>query len=237
MRRVNKNVLSAGDSVNTNGNTIDTNQIISASFQARFGDSNAAGTIKLQASNDTTPEGYDAQQAGFEPSHWVDIPNQSASITSGASALLAVAQCAYRWMRAVYTSTATGVQTVAPVADVAGSLNSKYFLLNSANAGTAYYVWMNVNSAGVDPMVAGRTGVEIAVATGATAGTIGTSIATAVDALANFAATGTTTVTITNSTSGPFIPITDGVAATHFTFAITAGGTTTIDVDMFGFSV
>lgn len=237
MRRVNVNVLSAGDSLTTNGSTVDSNQLVSASFHAYFGDTNAAGTFKLQASNDTTPEGYDALQSGFAPTHWVDVPNQTANITSGAGAILTIAQSAYRWIRAVYTSTATGIQTVMPVADVTGSLNSKYFLLNSSNGGTGYYVWMNINSLGVDPMIAGRTGVEVAAATNATAGDVGTAITAAVDGLANFIATGTTTVTITNSTSGPFTPITDGAAPTGFTFAVTAGGSTTVNVNMFGFSV
>lgn len=234
MRNTPVNILSAADNQNTNGTAINSNQLVSASFQAIFGDTQAAGTLKLQASND-----YELSPS-FSPSNWTDIPNQSASITSGVSALLTIASMSYQWIRAVYTTTATGAQTVHPVADVAGSLNSKYFLLQDEASAHLYYVWINVNSAGVDPAIAGRTGVPIAVATGATAGTIGTAIASAVAALngsASFSTSGTTTVTITNLTAGPFVPITDGAAPTGFTFAVTAGGKTTINVRMNALSI
>lgn len=64
--------------------------------------------------------------------------------------------------------------TVQTVADIAGSLNSKYFEFYSANNATHYYIWYNVNSAGVDPAIAGATGVMVALATGATATTVAT---------------------------------------------------------------
>lgn len=231
MRNVNLNIISAQENQVTNSNAIDTNQIVSLSAVSYCGDSQGTGTLKLQASNDPAPARNMVAIDGFTPTNWVDIPNQSAAVTAGASACLTIAQCVYRWVRAVWTATGLGIQTVTPVADSSGSLNSKYFLLNSANAGTNYYVWLNVNSAGVDPLIAGRTGVPIAVATNATAGTIGTAIATAVDALANFIATGTTTVTITNSATGPFTPITDGAAPTGFAFAVTGGGNSTVNVN------
>lgn len=234
MRNVTTNVISAADNQNTNGTAINSNQLVSASFQAVFGDTQAAGTFKLQASND-----YELSPS-FSPANWTDIPNQSASITSGGSALLTIGSMAYQWIRATYTSTATGTQTVHPVPDVAGSLNSTYFLLQDEASVHLYYVWLNVNSAGVDPMIAGRTGVPIAVATGATASTIGTAIASAVAALNStnsFDTSGTTTVTITNKTAGPFMPITDGATPTGFTFMVTAGGSTTLNVRMNALSV
>ncbi len=354
MRNNNTIVLSAGDSLTTAGQTIDSGQIFAASFLASFSDSNAAGTFTLEASNDP----YTASGGQFVPTEWAPIPTQSATITSGGSALLTIGQMAYRWIRAKFTSTGTGAQTAAPIADtgrkqvqtitaitdVAGSLNSKYyllssvnlvtkaqknfylwldngsgvdpavagrtgiqvsysnddtgstiatamraalngltndfvatgasaavittdvafgpvtaavdgaaptgftfgaitaglasnlnnkyFLLNAANGTPLYYVWMNVDTIGTDPLIAGRTALPIAFASGSSAATVGTALAAAIDALAAFVATGTTTVTITNAASGPFVPITDGVAPTGFTFAITAGGTGTITVAM-----
>jgi hypothetical protein len=130
------------------------------------------------------------------------------------------------------TVTYVNVQTVAPVADVAGSLNNTYFLLDSAQ-GTNYYVWMNINSAGVDPAVADRTGIEIAAATGATAGTIGAAIASAVDAVASgarFDAAGTTTVTISDKTIGPVTAMSDGAAPTGFTFAVVSAALTPVNL-------
>ena len=117
------------------------------------------------------------------------------------------------------------VSTATTVADTAGSLNSTYFLLNAAYDLTKYYVWYDVNSAGVDPAVSGRTGVKVSVATGATATQVATATAAAIDALAAFGATSASAVvTITNATGGPTSDITDGAAATGFTFAVTTQG-------------
>ena|SRR5579859_5342950 len=110
MRKVNCAALAAVDTSSQNGAQLDTNQWVSASFHAVFGDSTAAGTVKLQASNDIFLDQY--QPGNFTVTNWVDLPNQSATITSGAPAILTVAQCAYRWMRVVYTSTSGGSSTV-----------------------------------------------------------------------------------------------------------------------------
>lgn len=124
------------------------------------------------------------------------------------------------------TVSTIGVQTVALVADSSGSLNSTYFLLNDANNSHLYYVWFSINNAGVDPAVPGRTGVKISGSTNAAAATLGGVMATAIAALNStnsFTTSGTSTVTITDKISGPLTPAVDGVAATGFTFAVTAG--------------
>lgn len=364
MKNVNCIALSGSDNQNGSGAGIDSNQLVSASFQAVFGDAQAAGTFKLQASNDKYNARYNYPEGNFTPTNWTDIPNQSATIASGASALLTIPNMCYRWIRATYTSTATGAQTIAPIADtgvleafivtapstaaatqadyivisgttgvktalwldidaagtvptgaayvaatnkikvsiitggtatangtilqaaaastvgytavdnmdgtvtytqtlvgpctaparhnaddsgngsfvisaptlgVVSNLNSTYFLLQDEASVHSYYVWMNVNSQGVDPLIAGRTAVPIAIAAGASAATIGTALASAIAALNSsnsFTTSGTTTVTVTNKTAGPFVPMTDGTAPTHFTFAVTAGGSSTIVVNM-----
>ena len=238
MKKVNKNIISAADTSTTVSAAIDTNQWVSASFAASFGgDTQATGTFKLQASNDPAPEGYDAIQSGFTPTNWVDVPTQSASVTTGTSALLTISNMCYRWLRASFTPTAAAVQTVTVSADVAGSLNNKYFLIGAGNAGINYYVWFNVNSAGTDPMIANKTGVEVALATGATANDVADAVAAALDALAAFVAPNpaANVITVTNATSGPFTPASAGT--TTFTFAVTAGGNGTATVNMFGLSV
>lgn len=48
------------------------------------------------------------------------------------------------------------------VADVAGNLAGKYFLINSANNNNLYYVWYAVaGTSGTDPEVSGRTGIKV----------------------------------------------------------------------------
>lgn len=62
------------------------------------------------------------------------------------------------------------------------SLNSKYILFSSS--GVDYYAWANVNGGGVDPSVASRTGVEVALTGNETAAGIASAFAAAIDALA-----------------------------------------------------
>lgn len=232
MRYLNCKVLQASDNQNSSGTQIDANQLIAASFQAVFGDTTAAGTFKIQASNDILTTG---NPQDFTATNWTDIPNGSVSIISGASRIIPLAQMAYRWIRAAYVSTATGVQTITVHADVAGSLNSKYFLLNSEGqpATSAYYVWLD-NGTGVDPMVPGRTGIHVTYTNNATANTLGGLIATAIQAVnggADFTAANLAgVVTVTNVVAGPFTAASD--FNTGFTFAVTGGGTSTVVVNM-----
>lgn len=230
MRLNNCQVLNGSNSQTVNGTQIDSNQLEIMSFHMVQGDATAAGIFKIQASNDIAQVG----PTPFTVTNWVDIPNATSTITAGIlQALITLPQVAYRFVRAVYTPTAAGVQTIMPVADVAGSLNSKYFLLQDEASSNLYYVWINVDSGGVDPMVAGRTGVPIAITAGDTAATIGGLMATAIAALnggASFSTSGTTTVTVTNLVAGPFVPATD--VNTGFAFAVTAGGHTTVIVNI-----
>lgn len=235
MRNVNVNVLSGVDRLNINGDQIDANQLISASFHVVFGDSTAAGNIKIQGSNDICNDRYQAN--AFTVTNWVNIPGQSSNVSSGAQALLTITQSAYRWLRAVYTSTGQGVQHIFTVGDVAGSLNNTYFLLNSANSGTEYYVWFDVDGTGVDPALPGKTGVPVAVTMDDDAATVAALVSGEIDALVNFVSTvNDIDVTVTNSSGGPFVAMTDA-GDTGFTFTVTSGGTSTININMNALSV
>ena len=124
---------------------------------------------------------------------------------------------------------AAEVSTITFVADSAGSLNNKYFLLSSGGSAThTHYVWFNINSAGADPALSGLTGISVAGATGASAATLADAAATAIDASADFAATDSSGVlTVTNSATGGAHDVADGPtgSTTGFTFAVTTQGT------------
>lgn len=230
MRYVNQTALSASDNASTNGPKFDANQLVSASFHCFFGDDTANGVFKLQASNDIYNNQY-MGQANFDPTNWVDIPSQSANITDGASALLTIPNMSYRWVRAVFEP-GIGEQTVTTVEDLAKSLNSKYFLLYTTD-GDTYYVWIDVDNSGVDPMIPDATGVEVDIAENDTAADVATAVAAAIDALDEFSAAAVSdVVTITNAEAGGFDPAEDGAAPTGFDFAITVGGTSTVTVNM-----
>jgi len=127
---------------------------------------------------------------------------------------------------------AVEVTTCVCVADVAGSLNSTYFTIQAIDANgdpKDYHVWIDVNSGGTNPAPAGSTGVEIDVATNATAQDVSDAITAALDALDDFGATNvggtSTTVTITNANNGEVESAIDSeAAATGFTIATTQQG-------------
>lgn len=117
MHYINKNCLTKADGATTNGSTLDSQLWVSASFQFYTGGTGDGGTFKLQASNDPYNANNMAAPANFQPTNWTDIPNQTAAIASGASAILTIANCTYRWLRAVWTSSggseAVNVQVMA----------------------------------------------------------------------------------------------------------------------------
>ena len=137
------------------------------------------------------------------------------------------------------------VATITAVADVAGSLNSTYFtfsLLDTAGVATNFYVWLNVNAAGVDPAVGGATGIEVAVATGATDATVAGAIRTALGLVAGVTAraaiTGATNqVIITALFVGNPTSAADGGAATGFTIVPTNGVASNLNSTYFTFSL
>ena len=115
------------------------------------------------------------------------------------------------------------VSTIVTTADVSKSLQNKYFYLNSANDAIEYYVWLNVNSEGADPLIAGKTAIPVSIATNATAAAVATAIASAIDALAGFVSSASSsTVTVTNAATGGTTDLSDGNSG--FTLAVTTQG-------------
>jgi hypothetical protein len=76
------------------------------------------------------------------------------------------------------------ISNVIPEADISGSLNNKYWLLSSPT--TDYYIWYNVNSSGTDPAIAGKTGIEVAVATDDLGSSVALATKLAIDAVIDF---------------------------------------------------
>lgn len=127
-----------------------------------------------------------------------------------------------------------GAQTIAPVADVSGSLASKWFRIFDA-FGNVFIVWFSVAGVGSAPVGVSGTLVQQSIASGATAAQIGAALVVTLNALsaqtllnpnapniAPFSAAGTTTVTVTNVVAQPFVGgAADGILPTGFTFAVT----------------
>jgi hypothetical protein len=118
------------------------------------------------------------------------------------------------------------------VADVSSSLNNTYFDLNSTDSSFSevkHYVWFNVASAGTDPAISGKTGIEVAIAANDSAITIAAAVKTAVDALTTKFKTssvdGSGSITIENLYIGPITDETDSGSA---------GVTYTVDLEGIG---
>jgi hypothetical protein len=108
MRNVPFTALNALDaSASKTSAAIDASQLIAASVQVIMTGSSPTGTVKVQASND-------APQAGnlpYAPTNWTDVASLTVSVSAATSYLIPKFDCAYRWIRVVYTFT-SGTGTV-----------------------------------------------------------------------------------------------------------------------------
>ena len=128
-----------------------------------------------------------------------------------------------------------GTVTIAPVADVAGSLASTWFKIYDSY-GNTYIIWFSVSGVGSAPVGVSGTLVQQSISANDTAATIGADLvvtlsnllaaqpgnATAPAGVFSFTASGTTTVTVVNTVNVPFPggPA-DGLIPTGFAFAVT----------------
>lgn len=155
--------------------------------------------------------------------------NIQAPLTGSALAINATALTVAQPYQIVTVGAGTaGAATIAPVADVAGSLASTWFRLYDAY-GNTFIIWFSVSGVGSAPVGVSGTLVQQSIAASASAATIGTALAITIAALPSgvsgvfsFTASGTTTVTVTSTKAVPLAgPPADGAIATGFTFALT----------------
>lgn len=178
------------------------------------------GDFTVDVSTDYAQDTYgNVTNAG----NWIPITLSPAPAAAGAAGniFINITEISAPWMRQTYTSTLLESGSITLVADVAGSLNSKYFTLNGAD-GDNWYVWYD-NGSGVDPAPAGRTGIPVVYTTGDTASTLGGLTRTAMAGITSIdtIAGSTSHATFIQTTTGPGA-LADGTAATGFTFAYTA---------------
>lgn len=61
----------------------------------------AAGTLKMQASNDEPAD-------GSAPTNWADIPSATVAVSGAGTVLIPKTDLCYQWVRFVYTNSGTG---------------------------------------------------------------------------------------------------------------------------------
>lgn len=173
--------------------------------------SNATGQFDIEVTN--TPE---------DEASWDTLGLSIPAVASADGLFSADIETAFPYIRVIYDTTFVESANVATVADTAGSLNSKYFLIDGAD-GNDWYVWYNINAAGVDPAISGRTGIVVAGATGASANTLATATRTALAACTSITTIGgaTNNVSFVQDTAGHGA-VTDGAAPTGFTITYTS---------------
>lgn len=220
MKTFNKKALDAAATYSTTtSSAIDAGNIYSASVQGVSTGSATTGTLKLQGSNDMPASGAPYPTNGFTPTNWTDIASATVNFSGATTGLVPVTNICHQFLRVVFTPTAAGVQAITCLADAAGSLAGKYFLLETANGAQKYAVWFSVSGGGSAPVVSGYTAAEVAIVTGDTASAVATALGTALALLTGIASAtpSTATVTVTLSTAGQFVPASD--VDTGFTFA------------------
>lgn len=87
----------------TNSDAVSADTMVYVSVQVVFTDVAAAGTLKLQASNDVKDTSNPGKQ--FVPTNWNDITGASVVVAAGATSLIPQLLVSYRWIRAVWTRT------------------------------------------------------------------------------------------------------------------------------------
>jgi len=117
------------------------------------------------------------------------------------------------------------IQTITTVADVAGSLNSKYFTINSANNTTKYYYYFT-NGSGIDPAPAGYVlGSSISFTNNDSANAIASHIVLALQQNSDFIATANNpVVTVYNAAVGICAAAANGTASPGFSYVVTTAG-------------
>lgn len=104
MRNVPVQILNADNSKDETGAAVFCGQYVAASFVISNGDNTAAGTVKIQGSNDL-PVG---NPGAFIPTNWADITSATSTIASGVGPAIVLATMNFQYIRAVFTHSGGG---------------------------------------------------------------------------------------------------------------------------------
>lgn len=116
-------MINAVDTVTQTGAPIFSGQVFSASFTSSFGDATAAGTIKIQGSNEPCSTRGGQHPTEYVPSNasFNDIPNATSAVVAGIGPAIIIGQCPFQYLRAVFTYTSGGSSTVTVLGTLASS--------------------------------------------------------------------------------------------------------------------
>jgi len=102
MRQENIAVIPSQTAASVNGSAIIAQNLINASVQM-VATGAAAGTLKIQVSNDIT-----TNSQSFTPTNWTDLSGASVAVSGAGTYLIPIQNLCYEYIRVVYTNTGTG---------------------------------------------------------------------------------------------------------------------------------
>lgn len=135
------------------------------------------------------------------------------------------------WFEAI-TPAVKAKYTLTFPADVSGSLNNKYFYLNTAD-NKSYYIWYSVNGAGSDPQLTRSTGIKVDLSTNATANSVTIATHSSLKNVSDFIipdtlTAGVTTFQVENSLAGNCLNPSVGTMPLGFTAVVNTPGVNAI---------
>lgn len=105
MRTESISIISGDSAADITGTAKSLDQVINLSVLLTCSASSVVGVLKFQVSNDapnTMP------RTSFTPTNWIDLPNGSFTVAAGESELLTLTNCAFSYMRAIWTRDSGG---------------------------------------------------------------------------------------------------------------------------------
>ena len=105
MRQVNDNIIPIQAAASVNSAAIPALNLFYCSAQIAATGS-AAGTMKLQASNDSS------DAINFAPANWSDIPSATVSVSGTGAFIIPKTDLCYQYVRIVYSNSGTGTISI-----------------------------------------------------------------------------------------------------------------------------
>lgn len=102
MRQVNELIIPSQAAATITTAAIPALNLFNVSAQATAVGAGAAGTLKIQASND------EPVAANAVPTNWSDIPSATIAVAGAGAFLIPKTDLCYQWIRFVYTNSGTG---------------------------------------------------------------------------------------------------------------------------------
>lgn len=101
MRPLNDTIIPAQAAASVNSSAVSGQFLIYLSAQIVSTGAGAAGTLKIQVSNDPV-------EVSGNPVNWSDLSGASVVVAGAGAFLIPKVEICYRWFRCVYTNTGTG---------------------------------------------------------------------------------------------------------------------------------